>query len=108
MNCRNPSPGSSLAHGEQPSLVRLQKLGKLLIGQMPKECIECDLKLERAALPDLQVAIAYCEQTGDYVSRQLFGDIMHSEEEHIDWLETQLGLIEQVGLENYLQTHIRS
>jgi bacterioferritin len=89
-------------------LPNLQKLGKLLIGQTPKECIECDLKLERAALPDLQVAIAYCEQTGDYVSRQLFGDIMHSEEEHIDWLETQLGLIEQVGLENYLQTHIRS
>jgi bacterioferritin len=89
-------------------LPNLQKLGKLLIGQTPKECIECDLKLERAAFPDLQAAIAYCEQTCDYVSRQLFGDIMHSEVEHIDWLETQLGLIGQVGLENYLQTHIRS
>ena len=88
-------------------LPNLQKLGKLLIGQTPKECIECDLRLERQALPDLQTAIAHCEKIGDYVSRQLFGDIMHSEEEHIDWLETQLGLIEQVGLENYLQTHIR-
>jgi bacterioferritin len=89
-------------------LPNLQKLGKLLIGQTPKECLECDLKLERQALPDLRIAIAHCEKIGDFVSRQLFTDIMHSEEEHIDWLETQLGLIEQVGLENYLQTHIRS
>ncbi len=89
-------------------LPNLQKLGKLLIGQTPKECIECDLTLERAALPDLQSAIVDCEQTADYVSRDLFTDIMASEEEHIDWLETQLGLIEQVGLERYLQTHIRS
>ena len=89
-------------------LPNLQKLGKLLIGQTPRECIECDLKLERAALPDLQVAIAHCEQIGDYVSRGLFADIMHSEEDHIDWLETQLGLIGQVGLERYLQAHIRN
>ena len=89
-------------------LPNLQKLGKLLIGQTPKECIECDLRLERQALPDLQAAISHCEKTGDYVSRGLFADIMHSEEEHIDWLETQLGLIGQVGLERYLQTHIRS
>ncbi|MBS0381207.1 MAG: bacterioferritin [Proteobacteria bacterium] len=89
-------------------LPNLQKLGKLLVGQTPKECIECDLKLERAALPDLQAAIAHCEKTADYVSRGLFADIMQSEEDHIDWLETQLGLIGQVGLENYLQTHIRS
>ncbi|MGH8183425.1 MAG: bacterioferritin [Rhodanobacteraceae bacterium] len=89
-------------------LPNLQKLGKLLIGQTPKECIECDLKLEREALPDLQTAIAQCEKIGDFPSRDLFADIMRSEEEHIDWLETQLGLIGQVGLENYLQTHIRS
>ena len=89
-------------------LPNLQKLGKLHIGQVPKECLECDLRLEREALPDLKAAIAHCEKIGDYVSRELFADIMHSEEEHIDWLETQLGLIEQVGLENYLQTHIRS
>jgi bacterioferritin len=89
-------------------LPNLQKLGKLLIGQTPQETIECDLKLERAALSDLQTAIAHCEKIADYVSRDLFADIMRSEEEHIDWLETQLGLIGQVGLERYLQTHIRS
>lgn len=89
-------------------LPNLQKLGKLLIGQTPKECIECDLKLERQALPDLKAAIAHAEEVGDFVSRELFADIMQAEEDHIDWLETQLGLIEQVGLERYLQTHIRS
>jgi bacterioferritin len=89
-------------------LPNLQKLGKLLIGQTPQETIECDLKLERQALPDLKAAIVYCEQIGDFVSRGLFADIMGSEEEHIDWLETQLSLIGQVGVENYLQAHIRS
>jgi bacterioferritin len=89
-------------------LPNLQKLGQLLIGQTPQETIECDLKLERQALPDLKAAIAYCEQLGDFVSRDLFADIMGSEEEHIDWLETQLSLIGQVGVENYLQAHIRS
>lgn len=89
-------------------LPNLQKLGKLLVGQTPKECIECDLKLERQALPDLQAAIAHCEQHADYVSRDLFADIMRDEEQHIDWLETQLSLIAQVGVENYLQSHIRS
>lgn len=89
-------------------LPNLQKLGKLLVGQTPKECIECDLKLERAALPDLRAAIEYAEKIGDFVSRDLFADIMGAEEDHIDWLETQLSLIGQVGVENYLQTHIRS
>ncbi|MGH8112075.1 MAG: bacterioferritin [Rhodanobacteraceae bacterium] len=89
-------------------LPNLQKLGKLLIGQSPQECIECDLKLERQALPDLKAGIAYAETAGDFVSRDLFSDIMGAEEDHIDWLETQLSLIGQVGLENYLQTHIRS
>ena len=89
-------------------LPNLQKLGKLLIGQTPQEAIECDLKLERQALPDLKAAIVYCEQLGDFVSRHLFADIMGAEEEHIDWLETQLNLIGQVGVENYLQAHIRS
>lgn len=89
-------------------LPNLQKLGKLHVGQTPKETIECDLKLERTALPDLQAAIAYSEKVGDYASRDLFAEILRSEEEHIDWLETQLSLIGQVGLENYLQTHIRS
>ncbi|HJP99028.1 MAG TPA: bacterioferritin [Rhodanobacteraceae bacterium] len=88
-------------------LPNLQKLNKLLVGESPREAIECDLKLERTARSDLREAIAHCESVGDYVSRQLFGNIMHSEEEHIDWLETQLGLIGQLGLERYLQTHIR-
>ncbi|HEU0277567.1 MAG TPA: bacterioferritin [Rhodanobacteraceae bacterium] len=89
-------------------LPNLQKLGKLLVGQNPKECIECDLRLERQALPDLRAAIAHAEQIADYPSRDLFADILRGEEAHIDWLETQLSLIEQVGLANYLQTHIRS
>ncbi|MGH8113545.1 MAG: bacterioferritin [Rhodanobacteraceae bacterium] len=87
-------------------LPNLQKLNKLLVGQSPKEAIECDLKLEHTALSDLREAVAYCESIGDYVSRALFADIMGSEEDHIDWLETQLCLIEQVGLERYLQTRI--
>ena len=89
-------------------LPNLQQLGKLLIGESPREVLDCDLRLEMAAVPDLKTGIADCERLGDYVSRELLEDILESEEEHIDWLETQLGLIEQVGLENYLQTHIRS
>ena len=89
-------------------LPNLQQLGKLLIGETPQEALQCDLKLERAAHPDLKKAIAFCEQTGDYVSRELFEDILKSEEEHIDWLETQLGLIAQLGEANYLQTKVRT
>ena len=85
-------------------LPNLQDLGKLLIGENTREMLECDLKLEHIAHVDLKEAVAYCESVGDYVSRDLFAEIMASEEEHIDWLETQLGLIEKVGLENYLQT----
>ena len=87
-------------------LPNLQALGKLLIGETPKEVIECDLKLEQAAHVDLRNAIAYCESCGDYVSRGLFCTILESEEEHIDWLETQLGLISQLGEVNYLQTRL--
>ena len=89
-------------------LPNLQKLGKLLVGETPKEALECDLKLEQAAHPDLKAAIAYCEGVGDYVSRELFEDILESEEEHIDWLETQLGLIARLGETPYLQTKIES
>ena len=85
-------------------LPNLQDLGKLLIGENTQEMLECDLKLEHQAHVDLKEAIAYCESVGDYISRELFEDIMESEEEHIDWLETQLGLIEKVGLQNYLQS----
>lgn len=85
-------------------LPNLQDLGKLLIGESTKEMLECDLKLEIKAHKDLKVAVEYSESIGDYVSRDLFQDIMESEEEHIDWLETQLGLIDKVGLQNYQQS----
>ena len=87
-------------------LPNLQTLGKLMIGEHPKEVIECDLKLELIAHPDLKAAIAYCESVGDYVSRQLFDSILESEEEHIDWLETQLGLMAEIGDANYLLTKL--
>ena len=87
-------------------LPNLQDLGKLLIGENVKEILECDLKLEEKALPDLRKAIADCEEAGDYVSRMLFSEILESEEEHVDWLETNLGLIEKVGMENYIQSQI--
>ena len=85
-------------------LPNLQDLGKLYIGENTQEILECDLRLEHKAHKDLHKAVAYCESVGDYVSRQLFTDILASEEEHVDWLETQLGLIEKVGLQNYLQS----
>jgi bacterioferritin len=87
-------------------LPNLQDLGKLMIGETVPECIECDLKLEHIAHPDLKAAIAYCESVGDYVSREILEDILESEEEHIDWLETQLDLIKDVGLQNYLQSQM--
>ena len=82
----------------------LQDLGKLMIGENTKEILECDLSLELKAVPDLKEGIKYCESVGDYVSRELLEDILESEEEHIDWLETQLNLIEKVGIQNYQQS----
>ncbi len=87
-------------------LPNLQKLGKLLIGEGPIEAIGCDLKLEMDAHADLKAAITYCEEVRDYVSRDLFKKILESEEEHIDWLETQIELISQIGEANYLQTKV--
>ena len=85
-------------------LPNLQDLGKLLIGENAIEALKCDLKQERIAHPVLKEAIAHCEQVKDYVSRELLEDILEGEEEHIDWLETQLGLAESLGLQNWLQS----
>ena len=84
-------------------LPNFQALGKLKIGEGPREILECDLALELEGIPLLREAIAHCEQVDDYVSRELFVDILEDEEEHVDWLETQLDLVERVGLQNYLQ-----
>ncbi|HEY9539040.1 MAG TPA: bacterioferritin [Kiloniellaceae bacterium] len=84
-------------------LPNLQELGKLLIGENVKEVMECDLKLEMEAAPLLREAIAHCESVSDYVSRELFTDILESEEEHIDWLETNLELLKKMGLQNFVQ-----
>jgi bacterioferritin len=85
-------------------LPNLQDLGKLHIGEDVPELLQCDLNLELDALDDLQAAIAYCEAHKDYVSRALFDSILKSEEGHVDWLETQLELIDKISLENYLQS----
>ena len=85
-------------------LPNLQNLGKLMVGESAREALECDLKLERAAHPALKDGIAHCESVGDYISREILEEILQSEEEHIDWLETQLGLLQKVGLQNWLQT----
>ena len=87
-------------------LPNLQDLGKLLIGENVQECLECDLKLELMAHKDLKVAIADSETSGDYVSRELFVSIQESEEDHIDFLETQLDLIKRIGVHNYCQSQI--
>ena len=87
-------------------LPNLQDIGKLYIGQGVQEILECDLKLEIEAVPDLRESIEFAENIGDFVSRALFTVILSSEEEHIDWIETQLALIGKVGLENYTQSQI--
>ncbi len=87
-------------------LPNLQDLGKLKVGENPKEMLECDLALEMQAIPDLRAAIVSAEEAADYVSRDLFQSILESEEEHVDWLETQLELIERLGIQNYQQSMI--
>lgn len=83
-------------------LPNLQDLGSLRIGENVAEILTADLALEMDALPDLRNAITYTESCNDYVSREIFEGILDSEEEHVDWLETQLGLIEKMGMENYI------
>ena len=85
-------------------LPNLQDLGRLRIGEDLKEALECDLALEHDSHKDLIAAVAHAEEVKDYVSRDLFVEIMENEEEHIDWLETQLELIERVGIQNYQQS----
>ncbi len=87
-------------------LPNLQNLNKLLVGESVEEALKCDLKLEMHAHPMLGAAIAYCEESGDYISRELFEEILESEEEHIDWLEIQLDLIARIGIQNYMQSQI--
>ena len=85
-------------------LPNLQDLGKLLIGENALEALKCDLKQERTARPVPQEAIAHCESVKDYISREIFEDILEGEEEHIDWLETQIDLADKLGLQNWLQS----
>ncbi len=89
-------------------LPNLQDLGKLLIGEDVKDLLECDLKLELQAHPVLKTAVADSEKAGDFVSREIFERILESEEQHIDWLETQLQLIDRIGLQNYQQSQMKS
>jgi bacterioferritin len=89
-------------------LPNVQDIGKILIGENVQECLKCDLRLEMAAHPALREAIAYCETSADYISRELFEEILDSEEEHIDWLETQIDLIQKVGIQNYMQSQMSS
>jgi bacterioferritin len=84
-------------------LPNLQDLGKLLIGENVREILECDLRLEQQGLADLRAAIFHCEAAKDFGSRDLLSDILHAEEDAVDFLETQLGLIPKIGLENYIQ-----
>lgn len=87
-------------------LPNLQDLGKLLIGEDVPDMLQCDLKLENDAMPLLRECVSFAESVGDYVSRELFEDILTSEEEHVDWLETQLELIGKTGLQNFLQSQM--
>lgn len=85
-------------------LPNLQDLGKLYIGESVEEIIECDLKIEHIAIPLLREGVGHCESVKDYVTRDLFAKILTSEEEHLDWLETQQDQIRLQGIQNYIQS----
>jgi bacterioferritin len=85
--------------GGEPRL----ELDRLLIGKNVSDALECDLRLEQLAMPQLREAIPYCERVRDFVTRDLFSAILKGEEEHVDFLETQLELIGKIGHENYIQ-----
>lgn len=87
-------------------LPNLQKLDRLRIGQTVQEVMEADLEVENEAIPHLKKCIKLAESEADYVTRDLFLHILASEEEHVDWLETQVGLVKQVGIQNYIQSQI--
>lgn len=87
-------------------LPNLQNLNKLQIGENVPECLTGDLNLERAAHGDLKEAMAYCESVRDFVSRDILLKILDATEDHIDYLETQLEVIDKVGLQNYLQSQL--
>ncbi|MCX7865302.1 MAG: bacterioferritin [Novosphingobium sp.] len=84
-------------------LPNFQAIGKLRIGESVEEILKCDLALEHDALPLLKDAIEHCEKVRDYNSREIFEAILDSEEEHVDWIETQFDLIKRMGIENYIQ-----
>lgn len=89
-------------------LPNVQKIGRVYIGQDVEELIDCDLKVEYEAIPRLKKHIKLCEDEADFVSRDLLKSILISEEEHVDWLETQKELIKRAGLQNYVQSQMES
>ncbi len=100
-----PTSSSAHSHARRPAQ-SLQDLGRLAIGENVPEALDADLKLETAARTALVEAVTACEEAKDYVSREIAVSILEDAEEHIDFLETEIGLIEKVGVQNYLQSQM--